>query len=54
MKSEWGRGGHCFASKVRNPTNSSWWIVQILSTRRPGKELLKSHQLPWVDGSDPV
>jgi len=36
----------------RNPTNGSWWIVQILSTKR-SHDRIESHPREWVDGSDP-
>jgi hypothetical protein len=35
--------GSGFAQKVLNPTNGSWWIVQVLS-----REDLKYPPLPWV------
>src|ERR1700754_2319821 len=36
-----------------NPTNGSWWMVQILSTLRPANVSAQSHQRQLVDGSDP-
>src|SRR6201991_2329551 len=36
-----------------NPTNGSWWMVQILSTWRSVNLSAQSHQRQLVDGSDP-
>src|ERR1700754_990602 len=36
----------------KNPTNGSWWMVQIVSTRVRNR-VGKSHQRQWVDSSDP-
>jgi len=36
-----------------NPTNGSWWIVQILSTQDPAP-CWECHPRQWVDRSDPL
>ena len=36
-----------------NPTNGSWWMVQILSTRASTNSRKGIHQRELVDGSDP-
>src|SRR5215217_9098599 len=38
---------------LRNPTNGSWWIVQILSTNTVPPSSRESHQRQLVDRSDP-
>ena len=40
--------------KQRNPTNGSWWIVQIQPTRSETLRTRESHQRQLVDCSDPA
>jgi hypothetical protein len=41
-----------FSKVGRNPTNGSWWIVQVQPISAPLSS--KSHQRQLVDGSSPA
>jgi hypothetical protein len=44
----------CIAQEVQNPTNGSWWMVQIQPTSGVVEELTESHERQLVDRSSPA